>query len=294
MNNIDFSQTLPIFKELAEYYPNIADSEFDLFNKCAEKNLVKDEECKSHLYMIFQLIKKTYQVYLELSDRSNDRITLLYNLRNEPTKTINNYLKKIEMANHFYSQIMFDDEINYYALIEKIMNDFKDNPSETMQFFQNNRTILDSTGGAWNRPSFENGYKELYTRENRRSIAKPPKEHYDELKKKIVIDYYYVLLQAYPLISKDVKQVEKKLFISASIKIFKYLKLSKCSIQPYKLKTYLEEFFYSLGYSIKVYPDKIEQSYPFALHKKHYIYKYLNKDDSYRLHPQSILREFHY
>lgn len=294
MNTIDFSQTLPAFKELAENYPSLAHSEYELFEKCVQTSLYQDKECRQHLYIIFLMIKKTYQIYLELSDRSNERVNLLYNLRNEPKKTIDHYLKKIEMANHFYSQIMFDDDQNYYTLIEKIMNEFKENPVKSMEFFQKNRAILDSIGGVMGRSGFENSYKELYSREKSGSYAQASKEYYDDLKKKITIDYYYQLLQAYPLISKDVKQVEKKLMISTSIKIFKYLKHANCSILPYKLKSYLEELFFWLGYSIKIYPDKIEKAYPYVLYKKFYIYKYPNKDDSYCLPPHSILKEISY
>lgn len=291
MDTIDFSQTLPIFKELAEYYPHIANSEYDLFLTCTETNFNKSFECQPHLYVIMQIIKKSHQMYLELIDRENEKINLLYNIRNEPTKTITNYLKKIEMANTLYSQIMFEDDTNYFPLIEKILNDFKDNPAETMQFFQENRKKLDSRGGAFKVP-FKNGYKDLYKREQSHAYAKPPQDYYIQLKKEIIINYYYELLQAYPIITKDINQIKKKLYTSASIKIFKYLQLQHCSIKPYRLKEYIEELFVALAYPIKVYPDKIDQAYLFALHNKHYMYKYPNKDNSYNLPFPGVMNTF--
>ena len=61
------------------------------------------------------------------------------------------------------------------------------------------------------------------------------------------------------------------------------LQLAQFQIKPYRLQNYIEELFITLEYPIKVYPDTIDQAYPFALYGKHYADKYLAKDDQYHV-----------
>ena len=278
-------QSLRQLKELSKYHPHISESEIDLFLKSNESNFIENSKHTPFIYLIIQILEKSHQIYLELSNRDNEKINLLHNIKNEPTKAITNYLKKIEMANNLYSQIMFEDDTNYFPLIEQILNDFKNNPIETMQFFQKNRNLLDQRA-LFRRPS-KNGYKDLYTKNN--VFSGHTKESLYELKKQILINYYYELFQAYPLITKDTKQIQKKLYTSASIKIFKLLQLAQFQIKPYRLKEYIEELFIALEYPIKVYPDKIDQTYSFALYGKHYIYRYLAQDDSFHVYFPKIM-----
>lgn len=282
MNTVDFSQSLSILKKLAKYHPHISPSDLDLFLKSNESNFLDNLKYVPFIYLIIQILEKSHQIYLELSNRDNEKINLLHNIKNEPTKAITNYLKKIEMANTLYSQIMFDDDTNYFPLIEQILNDFKNNPSKTIYFFEQNRDKLDLRGGIGRLP-IENGYKDLYKRLTSSAWGGNHKENFIELKKEIIIDYHYDLLQAYPIITKDIKQIQKKLYVSASIKIFKLLQLAQFQIKPYRLQNYIEELFITLEYPIKLYPDRINEAYPFALYGKHYVYKYLAKDDQYHV-----------
>lgn len=280
MNKVDFPQTLTVLKELSQYHPHIPKSELDLFLKSNESNFMENMKYVPLLYLVIQIIEKAHQSYIELVGRNNEKINLLHNIKNEPTKTILNYLKKTEMANALYSQIMFEDDTNYFPLIEKLLNDFKDNPSETMLFFQKNRDELDLRGGAARRP-FENGYKDLYIRAQSQAAPRLSQEYFIDLKKEIIIDYYYEILQAYPIISKDLKQIQKKLYTSASIKIFKLLQFAQFPIKPYTLKNHIEELFIALEFPLKIYPDKIDEAYPFALYRNHYVYKYPNQENAY-------------
>jgi len=289
MYNVNFSQIISILKEFSKNHPHIPQSEIDLFLKSNESNFIENSKHTPFIYLIIQILEKSHQMYLELSNRDNEKINLLHNIKNEPTKAITNYLKKIEMANTLYSQIMFEDDTNYFPLIEKILNDFKDNPSEAMIFFQNNREHLDQKDSAFWAP-LKNGYKELYTRSISNVWGGNNKEHRIELKKEIIIDYHYELLQAYPLISKDINQIQKKLYTSASIKIFKLLQFAQFPIKPYRLKEYIEELFIALEYPIKVYPDKIDQAYSFALYNKHYVYKYPSKENNYKVFPSTRIQ----
>lgn len=272
-------QSLLQLKELSKHHPHILQSDIDLFLRSNESNFLDHVKHVPFIALIINIIEKSHNAYLALIDRENESINLLHNIKNEPTKAITNYLKKIEMANNLYSQIMFEDDTNYFPLIEQIFNDFKNNPIETMQFFQKNRDLLDLRAPICG--PLKNGYKDLYTKNN--VFSGHTKESLYELKKQILINYYYELLQAYPIITKDIKQIQKKLYVSASIKIFKLLQLAQFQIKPYRLQNYIEELFITLEYPIKVYPDKIDQAYPFALYGKHYVYKYLAKDDPFHV-----------
>ena len=266
-------------KELAKYHPRIPKSEINLFLNSDESNFIENVKHTPIIYLIIRILENSHKTYKALSNRADEKINLLHNIKNEPTKAITNYLKKIEMANTLYTQIMFEDDTNYFPFIEKTLNDFKDNPSQTMAFFQKNRSELDFKSGAFHQP-LKNGYKDIYINAQGRIIAKPPKEYLTNLKKEIIIDHYYELLQAYPIIKNN---IQKKLYTSASIKIFKLLQFTQFSIKPYRLKELIEELFIALEYPIKVYPDRIDEAYPFAVYHEHYVYKYPSKDENYRV-----------
>lgn len=278
MQKTILNQALEPLKELAKHHPHIPQSEINLFLNSNESNFIENAKHTPMVYLIIRILENSHKTYEALSNRADEKINLLHNIKNEPTKAITNYLKKIEMANTLYSQIMFEDDTNYFPLIEKILNDFKDNPSQTMTFFQNNLSELDLEGGVFRKP-LKNGYKDIYTN-SQSGVVKPPKEYFMNLKKKIIINYYYELLQAYPIIKNN---IQKKLYTSASIKIFTLLQFTQFPIKPYRLKELIEELFIALEYPIKVYPDRIDEAYPFAVYHEHYVYKYPSKDENYRV-----------
>lgn len=273
------SQAFEPLKELAKYHPYIPKSEINLFLNSNESNFIENVKHTPIIYLIIRILENSHKTYEALSNRADEKINFLHNIKNEPTKTITNYLKKIEMANTLYSQIMFDDDTNYFPIIEKVLNDFKDNPSQTMTFLHMNHSELDSQGGAVRIP-LKNGYKDLYTNAQSGAVRIHSKEYLINLKQEIIINYYYELLQAYPIIKNN---IQKKLYTSASIKIFKLLQFTQFPIKPYRLKELIEELFIALEYPIKVYPNKIDEAYPFAVYHEHYVYKYPSKDENYRV-----------
>lgn len=289
MSKIVLNQALEPLKELAKYHPHIPQSEINLFLNSNESNFIDNAKHTPIIHLIIKILEDSHKIYKTLSNRADEKINLLHNIKNEPTKAITNYLKKIEMANTLYAQIMFEDDTNYFLLIEKILNDFKDNPSQTMTFFQNNRDKLDLGYGVFRAP-LQNGYKDLYKHAQGGVLAKPSKEYFTTLKKEIIIDYYYELLQAYPIIKNN---IQKKLYTSASIKIFKLVQFIQFPIKPYRLKELIEELFIALEYPIKVYPNKIDEAYPLAVYHKHYVYKYPSKDENYRtIFPKRMKHSF--